>query len=468
MIFQPPYHRENRRNPFFEALMEGLPLPVTYRSGPTTPRMLPVLLLCAGVVFAAASGAQDSQDGWPQFRGPQGNGIVVPPGTERGVPLQWSETEHIAWKTEIPLQGWSTPVILDDQLWLTTATTDGHDFFVSRMDKETGAIVVNEKLFHADNPEALGNNVNSYASPSPVIEPGRVYVHFGSYGTACLDTTTNKTLWTRTDLPCRHYRGPGSSPILFENLLVLTFDGADVQYVIALNKNTGETVWKTNRTTEWKDLDEQGQPKREGDFRKAFTTPCIVSVNEIPLLISPGSYAAYAYEARTGREVWKTHNDAYSPSMSPLFGEGLVFLTTGRGETKALWAVRPDGQGDITDTHVEWKLDGRLVPEEPSPIFLDGLLYIVSNDGIVTCMEAATGTQVWSERIGGNFMASPVYVDGRLYFCSVQGRTMVLRAGRTYEKLAVNELDDGCLASPAVDGKALFLRTKTHLYRIEN
>lgn len=405
--------------------------------------------------------------GWPAFRGPQGNGIAVPPGGECGLPVQWSETETIVWKTELPLRGWSTPVILEGRIWLTTATEEGHEFYVLCVEEESGKIRLTKRLFHTDTPEPLGNLVNSYASPSAVVEAGRVYVHFGSYGTACLDTATHEVLWERTDLPCRHYRGPGSSPVLFEDLLILTFDGADLQYVAALNKETGETVWKTDRTTEWKDLDEQGLPKREGDFRKAFTTPGIVFVEEVPLLISPGSYAVFAYEARTGREVWKAQNGAYSPAISPLYANGLVFLTTGRGEAKALWAMRPDGQGDVTDTHVAWKLEGRPVPEEPSPIAVDGLLYILSNDGIVSCVEAATGAKVWSERIGGNYMASPVYADERLYCCSVQGRSTVLKAGRNFEKLAVNELDEGCLASPAVNGKALFLRTKTHLYRIE-
>lgn len=418
--------------------------------------------------WSASPDADILQGGWPEFRGPRGNGMATDPGGERGVPLTWSETENVAWKTEIPFRGWSTPVVLEGRIWLTTATEDGHDFYVICVEAATGKILYNEKLFHSENPEPLGNEVNSYASPSVALEPGRAYVHFGSYGTACLDAATRQMLWKREDLPCRHYRGPGSSPILFEDLLVLTFDGADVQYLAALNKNTGETVWRTDRTTEWKDLDDQGQPQREGDFRKAFTTPCVVTVNDAPLLISPGSYGGFAYEARTGKEVWKTRNEAYSPSMSPIQGDGLVYMTNGRGPTKSLWAMRPDGQGDVTDSHVAWKLEGRLVPEEPSPVLLEGVLYIVSNDGAVTCIESATGAVVWSERIGGNYMASPLYADGRLYCCSTQGRTTVLKVGRTFEKLAVNTLDEGCLASPAVDGKALILRTKTHLYRIES
>ncbi|MCX5757863.1 MAG: PQQ-binding-like beta-propeller repeat protein, partial [Candidatus Hydrogenedentes bacterium] len=399
---------------------------------------MPALLLAHGWAVASAA----SQTDWPEFRGPWGNGLTAAPAAKNtlDLPLHWSETENVKWKTPIPFRGWSTPVVLGGQVWLTTATTDGHDFYAIGVDAATGEIRFNEKLFHADNPEALGNDVNGYASPSPVIEPGRVYVHFGSYGTACLDTSNGAVLWERRDLPCRHYRGPGSSPILFENLLVLTFDGVDVQYVAALEKKTGKTVWKTDRTTAWQDLDEQGQPKREGDFRKAFTTPLTIDVGGNPLLISPGSWAAYAYDARTGKEVWKTHNPAYSPAARPVFGNGLVFVATGRG-TPELWAMRADGQGDVTDTHVAWKVAGRIVPEESSPLLVDDLLYMTGEDGVATCFEAATGKQVWSERLGGNYMASPIHADGQLYFFSVQGKTTILRAGRTYEVLATNKLD---------------------------
>ena len=418
-----------------------------------------IMLLATACTVAGASG-------WPEFRGPLGNGIAVTPGETAGLPLKWSETENIVWKTAIPHQGWSTPVVLGGQVWLTTATPDGHQFFALCLDAATGEILFNQQLFYAEDPEPLGNVVNSYASPSPVIEPGRVYVHFGSYGTACLDTSTYEVLWERTDLPCRHFRGPGSSAILVENLLVLTFDGADVQYVAALDKETGATVWRSDRSTDWPDLDEDGLPRLDGDFRKAFTTPCVVPLGDRTLLVSPGSYAGFAYDARTGEEVWTTRNEGYSPAVRPVYGDGLVFMTTGRGK-KELWAVRPDGRGDVTDTHVAWTVGGRMVPDEPSPLLIDGLLYLVSNDGFVSCLEAATGTEVWSERIGGNYMASPIFGDGRIYCFSVQGRVTVVKAGRDYEVLAVNHLDEGFLASPAVDGKALFLRSKTHLYRIE-
>lgn len=426
-------------------------------------RVLPIPLVVLLLLVQASARAD-----WPEFRGPRGNGHAGRPGDAKplGLPIRWSETKNVKWKTPIPHRGWSTPVVLGGQVWLTTATTDGHDFFAICVDAQSGQIRFNAKLFHSDNPEPLANNVNCYASPSPVIEPGRVYVHFGSYGTACLDTATYKVIWKRQDLPCRHYRGPGSSPIQFENLLVLSFDGVDVQYTVALDKKSGRTVWKTGRSTVWRDLDAQGRPTREGDFRKAFSTPLIVDVGGKPLMISLGAKAAFAYDPRTGREIWKTHHAGHSSAPRPVAGNGLAFVTTGHGRTE-LWAVRVNGQGDVTNTHVAWKMR-KDVPTTPSPLLVDGLLYVVSDRGVLTCLEAATGKQLWKERLGGNCIASPIYADGRLYFFSVQGKTTVLKPGRTYNVLATSRLASGFMASPAVSGKALFLRTKTHLYRIEN
>jgi outer membrane protein assembly factor BamB len=308
--------------------------------------------------------------------------------------------------------------------------------------------------------------VNCYASPSPVIEPGRVYVSFGSYGTACLDTITRKTVWQRNDLPCRHYRGPGSSPILFENLLILTMDGADVQYLTALDKTSGQTVWKTNRTTAWNDLNAEGQPKSEGDLRKAFSTPLVVDVQGEPMLISSGSKTIYGYDPRTGRECWKIFHGSHTAASRPIFAQGLIMFVTGQGKPE-LWAVRADGRGDVTRSHVAWKAATKSVSRIASPLAVGQLVFMVSDDGVVNCLEIATGRELWKKRIGGHYAASPIYADGRLYFCNQEGTFTVIKPGRTFELLAVNKLEDGCMASPAVAGKALFLRTKTHLYRIE-
>jgi outer membrane protein assembly factor BamB len=406
---------------------------------------------------------------WPEFRGPWGNGHVSAPGSTNlmGLPLHWSETNNIKWKTEIPYRGWSTPVVMGGQVWLTTATLDGHDFFAIGLDGETGQIRFNKKVFHSDNPEPLGNgaSMNCYATPSPLIEAGRVYVHFGSFGTACLDTATGELLWKRTDLPCRHYRGPASSLVSFENLLIVTMDGVDLQYHAALNKKTGETVWKTNRSVPWNDESVPGPMARDGDLRKAHSTPLIVSSAGKPLMISAGAKAAYGYDPRTGREQWRVQYPDWSVAPRPLFDNGLAFIVTGLVKTE-LWAVKPDLQGDVTDKAVVWKLKTHI-GKYASPILVDGLIYTVAEESFLTCLEAASGQTVWTERIAGKFAASPIYADGRLYFFDQQGTTTVIKPGRTLEVLAKNALENGFMASPAASGKAFFLRTKTHLYRVE-
>jgi outer membrane protein assembly factor BamB len=296
-----------------------------------------------------------AQADWPEFRGPWGDGHVSAPGdrTPVGFPLHWSETNNVRWKTEIPYRGWSTPVVMGGQVWLTTATEDGHDFFAIGVDAETGQVRFNEKVFHCDNPEPLGNgaSMNCYATPSPVIEPGRVYVHFGRFGTACLDTATGQALWKREDLTCRHYRGPSSSLVAFENLLILTMDGVDVQYHIALDKQTGRTVWKTDRSVAWNDEDAPGPMARDGDLRKAHSTPLIVTAAGKAQMLSAGAKAAYGYDPRTGRELWRVQYNDWSVAPRPLFDRGLAFIVTGLSKTELL-AVKTDGQGDVTDTAV--------------------------------------------------------------------------------------------------------------------
>ncbi len=437
---------------------------------------------------------------WPDFRGPWGNGHVAAPGDANliGLPLHWSETENVKWKTAIPHRGWSTPVILGEQIWLTTATMDGHDFFAICVELDTGKIIFNERIFHCDTPEPLGNKVNCYASPSPVIEPafagpkqtdsdtdglrpprdsrgdtaatarrrpGRVYVHFGSYGTACLDTASFKTIWERSDLPCRHYRGPGSSLVRFNHLLILTMDGIDVQYLVALDKQTGKTIWKTDRTANWNDLEPDGRPRAEGDYRKAYSTPLIVDVNGRKQMLSVGAKAAYSYDPLTGREIWKVNHPAFSGASRPLFAHGIAFLPTGHGRGEVL-AVRADGRGDVTGSHILWRVS-RSAPRMPSSVLVDNLLFMVSDSGTATCLEAATGKEVWQERLSGEHAASLLYGDRRIYAFSQNGTATVFKPARTFEVFATNRLDAGFMASAAVADKALILRTRTHLYRIE-
>lgn len=419
------------------------------------------LLLCLLASFAPPASAD-----WPDFRGPTFDGHVPKSGTNQpALPLRWSETENVKWKTAIPHRGWSSPVILGKQIWLTTATTDGHDFFAVCVDSDSGNIIFNERVFHSDAPEPLGNAVNCYASPSPVIEPGRVFVHFGSYGTACLNADDFKVIWKRDDLPCRHYRGPGSSPILFGDVLILTMDGIDFQYVVALDKKTGRTVWKTDRTADWNDIETDGRPRGDGDLRKAYSTPLVADFAGGKQLLTVGSKAAYSYDPQTGREIWKVNHAGFSTASRPLFdGTNAIFVTGhGKGETLA---VRATGSGDVTATNILWRVS-RGSPRMSSPVQVGDLVFMVTDSGIASCLEAATGKEVWQERIEGGYSASLLYANERLYCFSQDHDTLVLRPSRKFEVLAKNNLDEGFMASPAVSGNALYLRTRTQLYRVE-
>jgi outer membrane protein assembly factor BamB len=407
------------------------------------------------LVFSAAAllaRAAPGGENWPEFRGPTGDGWA----RATGLPLHWSETENVRWKTPIHDKGWSSPVVWGEQVWLTTASADGKRLFAVCVDRQTGKVVYDLELFDVEKP-GFCPPTNSYASPTPAIEEDRVYIHFGSYGTAGLDTATGKVLWSRRDLPCDHWRAPASSPILYKGLLILTFDGYDHQYVAALDKATGKTVWKKDRAFDYGTDD--------GDLKKAFATPAIIEVDGKPQLISPAAVATTAYDPLTGQELWWVYHGGMNVSTRPVLGQGRVILATGDGGFK-LFAVRPDGSGDVTKTHVEWKT-AKGVPAHPSQIVVGNLLYMANEGGIATCLDVKTGALVWQQRLDGQFWASPVVADGRLHFANDQGETYVLDPGREYKALAVNRLDDGCMASPAVAGKALFLRTKTHLYCLE-
>jgi outer membrane protein assembly factor BamB len=399
---------------------------------------------------------------WHQFRGPDGNGH-----TKAKVPLQWSETKNVKWRTPIAGRGWSSPVLWGEQIWLTTAAPDGKQLSVLCLNALTGMILHQEKLFDVAEPQ-FAHKFNSYASPTPVIEAGRVYVTWGSPGIACIDTKTFKVLWTRRDFVCDHFRGAGSSPILHGNLLINHHDGSDLQYAFALDKRNGDTVWNTKRSVDYMDLDADGKPKAGGDWRKAYATPHIFIINGRPVLVSSGAKAHYGYDPVTGRELWRVvEHGQHSAANRPLFGNGLLFISTGFSKSQ-LMAIRPGGKGIVTDTHVAWRYARSGVPEKPSLLLIGGLLFMVDDKGgLVTCVDAKTGKEIWSERIGGNYSASPIAANSRIYFFSEEGKTTVVAAGSKFKKLAENKLAAGFMASPAVHGRALILRTKTHLYRIE-
>lgn len=427
-------------------------------------RVLFALLYLACTALAA--------DHWPQFRGPTGDGHA----TARNLPTTWTETENVRWKTPIHGKAWSSPVVWGDQIWVTTAPEDGTQLFAVCIDRNAGKIIHDLKLFDVPNPQFC-HKFNSYASPTPVIEEGCVYITFGSPGTACLDTKSAKVLWERRDIECNHYRAAGSSPILYGDLLILAYDGSDHQFIMAFDKRTGKTVWRTNRSIDYKDLGPDGKPQAEGDFRKAFATAHVADIDGKPTLLSIGAKAFYAYEPLTGQDLWRVEErTSHSAGTRPVVGHGLIFVPSGWSSGFVL-AIRPGKKGETLDANaatndssqrlqVAWKTK-RNVPKKPSLLLIDDLLYMIDEGGIATCVEAKTGAEVWRERIGGNYSASPIYADGNIYLCSEEGKTTVLKPGRQFAKVAENTLPDGFMASPAAVGNALYLRTRTHLYCIE-
>lgn len=419
------------------------------------------------LIGAASVAAADGRLSWPAKTGPTFDGNAAEHDA-RNLPVKWDEAtgENIAWKVPLRGQGHSTPVIGNGRIWFTAATEDGTHQFVYCIDQQTGDILHHKLLFSNENPEPLGNDLNTYASPSCVLEPDAVYVHFGSYGTARLDTRTADVVWQRRDIQCRHFRGPGSSPVIFENLLILTFDGIDQQFLMALDKQTGETVWRTDRTTDFHDLQPDGKPIRDGDFRKAFGTPGLIEVAGRTQVVSIGSRAAFGYDARTGKEIWTIRHEDYNAAVRPLFFNGWTILNTG-SRTSDLIALRLDEttKGDVTDSHVVW-MRSTGNPRIPYPVLFDEKLFMVTDNGVATCLDAKTGAELWKQRLGGNFVASPVIANGNVYFCNDRGVATVVKAGAKYELVSRNRLADEVRASPAVASGSLYFRGASALYKI--
>lgn len=399
--------------------------------------------------------------------GPTLNSLVSEEDSQ-GLPTEWSEEPgtNIAWKLDLEGFGHSAAVIGYGRIWLTAATKDGKQQFIYGIDQKTGEVLHHKLLYENPEPEPLMNAVNTYASPSCALEEDAVYVHFGTYGTAKLDPKTAEIIWNRKDIKCRHFRGPGSSPIIWKDHLILSFDGIDAQFVMALNKHTGETVWRTDRTTDYGDLDENGKPKLDGDLRKAYSTPAYVDVNGQTHLISIGSRAAFAYDALTGEELWMIRHDDFNASSPPLFFENYAILNTGsRGSN--LLSIRLDDstRGDVSESHVVWNRD-KGNSDLSAPILVGNRIFSVLNNGVVNCVDVKTGEEIWKDRIEGTFTASPISANGLVYFCNEEGDTYVIKAADSFELLAKNHLAEGMRASPSAADGRIFLRTFTHLYAI--
>jgi outer membrane protein assembly factor BamB len=380
---------------------------------------------------------------WPEFRGPTQQGHS----TETGLPLTWSESENVAWKSEIAGLGWSSPAIVGTRLWITTATEDGHSLRAIRLNTETGAIEKDVEVFHKEDPGKI-HGKNSHASPTPVLRDGKVYVHYGRHGTACL-TDEGELVW-KTELAYEHRHGPGGSPVLFEDRLIINCDGTDTQFVVALDALTGQEIWRQLR----------------GEGRMAYSTPTLVEHDGRTQLISSGGEWTIAYLPGSGEELWRfRYPTGYSNVPRPVAAFGLTFVSSGY-DSPTFYALKLGGQGELDESHVAWKLS-KGAPRNASAIIVGEEIYLVNDNGIITCLDARTGESHWQERLGGDCSASPLYADGRIYITNETGVTKVLAPGKTYQELAANELPGRTLASLATADGAIFFRTDTALYRLQ-
>ncbi len=433
--------------------------------------LLFVLLIAMSVESSAAE--------WPQFRGPKGDGVAA----TANLPTEWSETDNIRWKVETPGRGWSSPIIADGLIWITTAVERslgkkeqeelrtgkfGKNPMKAELsivgeislrllafDAETGDAALDRELILVKLPQPV-HSLNSYASPSPVWHNGRIYGHFGTFGTVCFDIQAADIVWSK-QLALQHSVGPGSSPIVLADRLIIPCDGTDQQFVTALDIETGEELWKTPRPP---------MTGTDGDLHKAFCTPIVITVDGQEQVVVVGAQWVVSYDPADGKEIWKVrHGDGFSTVPRPVSGHGMIFMSTGYIRPE-LWAIRADGQGDVTKSHVAWKVT-KQVPTMPSPVLVGNELFYVNDQGVATCLDALTGAQRWQKRVEGNYCASAWAAAGKVYFANREGKTAVVRASSKYDPVADNHLDGQIFATPAVLGDALILRTDTHLYRIE-
>lgn len=417
--------------------------------------MLQLVRECCGLHLILASiGLVSSAfaDGpaWPQFRGPTGQGHAE----ATSLPTTWSAEENIVWRTPLEGRGHSSPVVLNGQVWVTTAAPDGTALGAVGMDYETGKILHSVVIFEPTEIEEIHQD-NTYASPTPCISAGRLFCHFGTYGTACLDTNTGEVLWRNEDLKIDHQGGPGSSPVLFEDLLIIPCDGANDTYVVALDTATGEIRWKRERSA----------PYREDPVtHRAFSTPLLIEHQGRPIVLSIGADQLHAYDPRTGDEIWHVRYVGFSNVPAPVYADGRCYFCTGFYDTQ-LWAVDVSGTGDVTESHVAWTFGGP-VPEIPSPLLVDGRVYIISNTGVFTCIDAASGERLWVHRFRGNYSASPLYADGMIYLCSEEGETHIFPPGEKPEDIVTNTLPSAITASPVAVEHSLLIRTEEAIYRI--
>ena len=409
-------------------------------------------VLILPVVATTAARAED----WPCFRGPGRQGISH----EKGVPTTWSATSNIRWKTAIPGEGWSSPIVFEDKVFVTTALDDGSSLHLLCLDCKSGQItwdkdIVKQKAGHKQ-------QYNSYATSTPVTDGRRVYV------VACDGRILGVSMegdieWTNAEFDYYSEHGLAVSPVLYEDLVIVPFDWSsrppdekvgwqvpwDKAVIFAVDKNTGKVRWKGSR----------------GSSRIAHVVPQVARVDGQDQLVSGAGNVIQGFDLKTGERLWTVSSPGEGVVPSMVIGEGLVFTASGFGESRICAVRLGGGKGDVTKTHTVWESRDD-VPKMSSMLYVSPHLYLAAETGVAKCFKAATGEVVWRQRIGPKFSASPVWADGKIYFLAENGKMIVVEDGSQYKVVAQNELNEKCCASPAISQGNIFIRTEKTLYCI--
>jgi outer membrane protein assembly factor BamB len=411
------------------------------------------------IIFSYSVHSQNISN-WTHFRGTNMDGKA----DVARAPIHWSDSTNIIWKSAVKGLGWSSPIVYGNQIWLTSATKDGKEMYAMCYDLKTGKLIHETTVFTPSEIQRI-HGTNSYATPTPCIEEGFVYVNFGGFGTACINTQTFKMVWKREDMPCQHMQGPASSLILHKDLLIVHLEGTENPYVAVLNKKTGETVWKSIRPADVYD-------KVEPVYRKSYQTPLVIQVNGRDQLISNSAQMCFAHDVNTGEVIWTIYYGYDSTVSQPIYWDGLVYVNSGWiimdniPFFARMYAVDPTGKGDISKSHVKWMYED-LVPQIPTPVIVDGKIYMVHDRGMVTCLDAKTAKVIWKNELAGNFNSSPVLAAGNLYFFNVKGECTIVKPGNSYQEVAINRINETVKSVPAFIQNKMVLRTEKHLFLIE-
>jgi outer membrane protein assembly factor BamB len=409
-----------------------------------------LLVLCPG-----APRSLPAED-WPQFRGPTGQGIS----TETGLPTEWSADTGIAWSTPIPGQGWSSPIVHGDRVFVTTATEEGSSLRLISLDRATGKIHWNVEVVKQGLESRLQQG-NSYATPTPVTDGRHTYV-VAFDGSLAAVANDGSVAWTNRDFPYYSQHGIAVSPRVYGDLLVVPFDASsqgedkkvgfqkpwEKSFILALDKRKGEVRWKASR----------------GLSRIGHVTPNLAREGDRDVLVSGAGDVVQGFDLASGERLWTARSQGEGVVPSVVVGDGMVYTASGF-EEPTIRAVRTGGRGDVTATHIAWE-QTRAVPMMPSFLYVAPHVFTINESGLAMCLDAQTGEVLGRRRVGGNHSASPILAEGRIYFLSEEGETTVVEASPTMPLVARNTLPDLCKASLAVSGGRIFLRTETTLYCI--